>query len=306
MSRFCAICGKPISDKAPHFGMCLECYLKEHPLFELPDTFSLKICPNCFSYAKKQKWFDSKIKDIFSIVENSIQKFLLEPNFKEKEIKFNIFIDESSLDYNSKDLIQALNVKIKGTYAKNSDIKHTEEMKINIDYELCDNCQKLMSGENYSSIIQIRVKSEKEFNLIKDILNQIQYFVEDIFKKDPKHYISKMVDQKYGVDLYLSTNELMNYIISFLKGKYPFLLKRSKKLVGRDSQKGKNIYRLKALIKFLPFDKNEILLINNTKFKVETILKNKVILKNQNGEKVSKKFNYFFNKRYKIINKTEI
>jgi len=306
MSRFCAICGKPISDKAPHFGMCLECYLKEHPLFELPDTFSFKICPNCFSYTKKQKWFDSNIKDIYSIIEESIQKFLLEPNFKNQKIEFQILIDQSSLIYTSKDLLQALNVKIIGTHAENSDIKHTEEIKVHIDYELCNNCQKLMSGENYSSIIQIRVRSEKEFNFIKEILKQIQYFVEDLFKRDPKHFISKMIDQKYGVDLYLSTNELMNYIISFLRGKYPFLLKRSKKLVGRDSQKGKNIYRLKTLVKFLPFDKNDILLINNTKFKVETILKNKVILKNQNSEKISKKFNYFFNKRYKIINKTEI
>lgn len=306
MSRFCAICGKQISDKTPHFGMCMKCYLKEYPLFELSDTFSLKICLNCLNYAKKQKWYNSERKDIYSIIQESIQKFLLEPQFKDQEIDFQMCIDESSLQYTSRDLIQMLILKITGTLAKNSEIKHTQEVKVIINYDLCNNCQKLRRGDYYSSIIQIRVRSENEFDFIKEILKEIQYFVEEIFKKDPKHYISKIIDQKYGVDLYLSTNELMNYIISYLKGKYPYLLKRSKKLVGRDSQKGKNIYRLKALVKFLPFTKDDILLINNTKFKVETILNNKVILKNQIGEKISKKFNYFFNKRYKIINKTEI
>jgi len=38
-NRFCAICGINLGKEDPHFGMCLECYLKEHPLFELPDHF---------------------------------------------------------------------------------------------------------------------------------------------------------------------------------------------------------------------------------------------------------------------------
>ena len=54
--RFCAICGKPIDNTAPHFGMCQNCYLKENPLFELPSTLSFKICIDCGSYSKKEEW----------------------------------------------------------------------------------------------------------------------------------------------------------------------------------------------------------------------------------------------------------
>ena len=56
VNRFCAICGKNLDENAPHFGMCLNCYLKEHPLFELPNRFSFKTCIDCGSYSIKEEW----------------------------------------------------------------------------------------------------------------------------------------------------------------------------------------------------------------------------------------------------------
>ena len=90
--------------------------------------------------------------------------------------------------------------------------------------------------------------------------------MEKLHLKDNRQYITKLEDQKNGVDLYLSTNELMNQIIKFLSSNYHFLLKRTKKLVGRDSQKGRNLYRLKSLVKFLPINKNDIILFENKNF----------------------------------------
>jgi NMD protein affecting ribosome stability and mRNA decay len=294
MARFCAICGKTITDKAPHFGMCLECYLKEHPLFELPESFSFKICQNCLSYAKKNKWTKTEAQDFEDIIKDALSRFLLENIPTEKKIQFKVNINHSSIEYTSKNLIQALNANIIGAYAENSKIRHTQKMRVHVNYELCKNCERLMSGTYFSSIIQIRVKNENEFDFLKDVLEEIQAYVEDLFQEDPKQYISKIVNQKYGVDLYLSTNELMGYIISFLRGKYQFLLKKSKKLIGRDSQGGKNIYRFKVLIKFLPFEKNDVIMINNEKFTIKAILKNKVVMINNEGEKISKKFEFFF------------
>ena len=129
--------------------------------------------------------------------------------------------------------------------------------------------------------------------------------MEKLNEKDRKQYISKIEDQKFGVDLYLSTNELMNYIIKFLKSNYHFILKRSKKLVGRDSQKGRNLYRLKSLIKFLPINKNDIILIDNQKYIVESLSKNKVVLRNEQGTKLIKEYPYFFSNKILIKNRTE-
>lgn len=301
VNRFCAICGKDISKQdSPHFGMCLECYLEENPLFNIAEEFTFKICSNCLSYSKKERWIEPEIQDIHSVIEAGIRKFLLEPSFKDENIDFQIRFDESSFEYTAKNLISHLDTIVKGTLVKNPEIIHSQVVRVNIKYELCKICQKIRTG-GYISILQIRVSDESQFDLIQESLMKIQKYVESLFNKDKRQFISKMTDQKYGVDLYLSTNDLLNYIISFLRGKYHFILKRTKKLVGRDSQEGKNVYRLKALVKFLPFSQSDQIKINEEIYNVENILKNQVILKKKNGQKITKRFKYFFNKPCKII-----
>lgn len=294
-NRFCAICGKKIDESAPHYGMCLECYLKENPLFTLQKNFSINVCLDCLSYSKKQQWYEPEIKDIFYIIEEAINSFILKSLLKNDTIQFEIEFDHNSFEYSSKDLLRTLKVIIVGKLKEKPRINHKEEIGVNINYELCDNCQKIRGGSYYTAILQLRVRKDQDFNLINEVLNEIQKYTEKLFDKDPRHFISEVKDQKYGVDLYLSTNEIMNYLISFLNNKYHFLLKRSKKLVGRDNQKGKNIYRIKTLLKFLPINKGDIILIDKgKKFVIDTILKNKIILKDHKGEKITKDFQYFF------------
>ncbi|TFF98264.1 MAG: hypothetical protein EU547_02075 [Promethearchaeota archaeon] len=302
VNRFCAICGKKISkNESPHFAMCLECYLKENPLFKIPENFTFKVCLDCLSYSKGEHWIQPETQDIYTIIEKGIKKFVLEPSFKEDNIRFQINLIDSSFEYTSKNLLKSLNILIKGALKSNPKIKHSQKMGVNIKYELCKNCEKIRTG-GFNSILQIRVIDDSYFDLIQESFNKIQHYVESLFKKDNKQFISQIKDQKYGIDLYLSTTELLNYIISFLKAKYHFLLKRTKKLIGRDSQKGKNLYRLKALVKFLPFSPNDTLKIEDEFFIVDNILRNKVILRKKNGEKITKRFQYFFDK-HPIIKK---
>lgn len=296
-NRFCAICGKKLDTRAPHFGMCLKCYLNDNPLFEIPKRFSLNICIDCGSYSKKDIWIESSKNELFSIIDEAIKNYMLKPILKKRGIEFSLSFDENSFIYSSKDLLKSLEVIVVGFLREDFNVKHQQIVKLNLDYTLCKNCTNLRGGTYYVSIIQLRVKNESQFDLIKNALDQINNHVDLIFVKDHKQYISKIEDQKHGVDLYLSTNELMNYIIKFLKGKYQFLLKRTKKLVGRDSQKGRNLYRLKALIKFLPVSKNDEVLIDNQNYIVENITKNKIILRSKNNTKLIKDYSYFFNEK---------
>ena len=88
-----------------------------------------------------------------------------------------------------------------------------------------------------------------------------------------------------------------------MRNRFHFILKRTKKLVGRDIQKGKNIYRLKALVKFLPFRKNDIIEIENQKYIIDNITKNKIVLKTDDNQKLVKSYSFFFTQRniFKII-----
>ncbi|MHA1671562.1 MAG: NMD3-related protein [Promethearchaeota archaeon] len=297
---FCAICGKDIDDNAPHFGMCFECYLKEHPLFELSKSFHIKVCFDCGKYSKKENWFNSASGDINEIINDALHRFLLNPVNKNESIEFKIILDENSFIYSSKDLLVSLEVKIIGWLKENQSILHEEDVTVKIDYELCKNCTNMRGGMYFLSILQIRVSNPIHFNIIDTIIDETYAYTEKIFQKDDRQYISKLVEHKNGVDLLLSTNELMNRIISYLKSKYYFEQKRTKKLVGRDTQKGRNLYRLKTLIRLLPFEKNDLIMINNDIYNVESISKNKVILRDQLDNKVVKNFSYFFNEKINI------
>ena len=295
-NRFCAICGKELVQQDPHFGMCLSCFLKEHPLFELPDRLSINICLDCGSYSKKDTWIEPVDNELFSIIEEGVQKFLLKP--KIEDINFSMSLIEDSFIFSSKDLLKSLDVEILGILKKNSNIRHNQIVSLNLNHMLCKNCTNLRGGTYFIAIIQLRVRDEEEFDLIKEVLEEINTYAEILFEKDHRHYISKIEDQKYGVDLYLSTNELMNYLIKFLKLKYYFILKRTKKLVGRDIQKGRNLYRLKTLIKFLPITNKDVIIIGDEYYNVENITKNKVILRNENNTKLIKNYSYFFNEKF--------
>ena len=296
--RFCAICGSEIDENAPHFGMCLNCYLEENPVFELPKSYNFKLCIDCLKYSKKEEWYEPAKKEIFPVIEEVLTRFLLKNYTKQGLIAFSFSFDK--LIYSSRNLLTALNVIITGKMTENQKFTHQETLRVIIDYELCKNCANLRGGMYYLSIVQLRVKDKTQFGMIKEVLDDISLLVENLFSRDEKQYIAKIEDQPLGVDLYLSTNELMNRIISHIKAKRQFLLKRSKKLVGRDSQKGRNIYRLKALIRFLPFRKNEYILINDSKYLIENLTKNRVMLRDEKQTKLVKNFSFFFDNKVKI------
>ncbi|NVM45675.1 MAG: hypothetical protein HWN79_12240 [Candidatus Lokiarchaeota archaeon] len=296
--RFCAICGSELDENAPHFGMCLNCYLEENPLFELPKSYNFRLCMDCFKYSKKEEWFEPAENEIFLVIEEVLTRFLLKKYTRQGLIAFSFSFDK--LIYSSRNLLTSLDVIISGEMAGNHKFTQQETLRVIIDYDLCKNCTNLRGGMYYLSIVQLRVNDKTQFGIIKDVLDDISLLVENLFSRDEKQYIAKIEDQLLGVDLYLSTNELMNRIISHIKVKRQFILKRTKKLVGRDSQKGRNIYRLKALIKFMPFRKNEYILINDSKYLIENFTKNRVILRDEKQTKLVKNFSFFFDDKVTI------
>ena len=105
-NKFCAICGKSLPENNPHFGFCLDCYLSENPLFELPKNFSFNICFDCGSYSKKEIWSEPSENEIQCIISETLQQYLLNPISKKNKINFSIFFDKESYIFSSKDLLK--------------------------------------------------------------------------------------------------------------------------------------------------------------------------------------------------------
>lgn len=294
--RFCAICGKDIDETAPHFGMCLDCYLKEHPLFELPENFELKICNYCGKFSKKEIWIQSDSYEPLDIINEAIEKLLLKQIKNEALIHFKVIPEDESFIYSSRGFLVNLNLRILGELIKNPEIHSEQVLSVKVSYELCKNCSNLKGGTYFTSILQLRMNAE-DFEFLDLVIKNVTDYVVKLFEKDDKQYISNTIKQKNGFDLYLSTNELLNYIISYMRANYHFGLKRTKKLVGRDHQRGKNIYRLKAVIRFLPFNKNDYISIDNQIFYVENVKDRSVILRDKTNKRIIKDYEYFFNEK---------
>jgi len=110
--RFCAICGKDLDKNAPHYSMCMNCYLKENPLFELPSTFSLNICGDCGSFTKSEEWIESESEDLFLIINEALNKYVLKKYLKNDAIEFDFVVDDDSLEYSSNNNLKALSLNI--------------------------------------------------------------------------------------------------------------------------------------------------------------------------------------------------
>ena len=179
-NRFCAICGQAVDDTAPHFGMCLKCYLLEHPLFELLPKLSLKICIDCGSYSKKEEWIIPNENEENSIISEAIFRYLLRPSKNQKNIVFNLEIDESSCKYSSNDLIRSAEVNISGALKSNKTITHKQTISINIGHELCKNCTNLRGGTYFLAIIQLRVKDDTFFDFLNLVIDDLNNYVEKL------------------------------------------------------------------------------------------------------------------------------
>ena len=88
--------------------MCLTCYIKEVPLFQIPKKINIKLCIDCGSYSKKEEWIKSTQDDILLIIKEAISRILLKKYLKKEMINFSILIDENTITFSSKDLINTI------------------------------------------------------------------------------------------------------------------------------------------------------------------------------------------------------
>ena len=130
--RFCAICGSELDENAPHFGMCLNCYLEENPLFELPKSYNFRMCMDCLKYKKKEEWFEPANAEIFSAIVEVLNRFLLKNYTKQGLITFSFSFDK--LTYSSQNHLTSLDVIIEGNMIGNKKFSHQETLRVIIDY----------------------------------------------------------------------------------------------------------------------------------------------------------------------------
>lgn len=125
----------------------------------------------------------------------------------------------------------------------------------------------------FEGVLQIRAKSMK-----------IIEFVENCIEKDKKTAISKISKVTGGYDYYLTNQKYLRNISNKLKESFNGEVVFSKKLFTRNKLTQKEVYRVNALFREIPYKKGDIIEIREEKYEI-LLIGNDISLRNQKTKK---------------------
>lgn len=219
LEKTCPSCGK---SKGAFIGsFCVQCYLKEKKVLELPEKLEIWHCKRCDKISYRGKWREQSSAIIEEIVKNSI---------KPKEIEN----EKISMELEPKEKgATAAKIKINGEI-QGKKITLEKEMLLVPKETQCDPCMRVLSYY-HEGILQIRFKDNKDVERKKDsILREIEQFLSTESKKDPLAVLIDVVGAKNGFDVLISSKKATRKIAAKLASKYNSTEKVSYSLVGLD------------------------------------------------------------------------
>jgi len=267
---FCVDCGE--EKEIFRDGSCLQCYFKNHTFTKGPDVFDIPHCVHCDAYKYKNLWHYDSFND--TLIKYIKQNFSISRELK--DISFSINCDDE-------ENIKACSIDIIGLL-EGQTISEPHTITVRIKQNVCDVCSRQFGGY-HEAIMQIRPGNRKISN---DKLVDIQWFVEDhinvIQKKNKNLFLSDMGREHGGLDFFLSDKQAAFTIIKKIQEKYGGYITTSSKNVG--IKDGKQLYRDTYLLRFLHFEKGDILKFEESYFFVSKISRNNIhLIKLDSNEK---------------------
>jgi nonsense-mediated mRNA decay protein 3 len=229
-------------------SVCKDCFFETFKLFELPLVLHVRVCSSCGAYFHKSKWEDigNLEEAVLKAVENAIfihsEAEDVEIYLKPREVTPFIYIVRAEVD----------------AVVRDEPIHAEAETEVRILRTACDICSR-ESGGYFEAIIQIRAAgrfpTEEERKRCSAIAREA---MEGMRKKgDRLAFISSVLEQKEGVDLYMgsmnASRQVCRLIISELGGNFS----ESPTLVGMKD--GKNLYRITFAVRLPEFRPGDVI-----------------------------------------------
>lgn len=263
---FCPDCGS--TDKEMIDGVCIDCFLKNFNMIEIPETISVTICKHCNSRLEEGKWSESN---------------LIEEEIIYRTLERNITINTPTKN----EIIDLEIVQIKGTTAKCSviakgdvyDVPISEEHEVDVKIKrtVCPTCSKIQSGY-YESVIQFRadtreIKAE-EFEIADTIVNKT---LNNQYKNDKLAYCPQVAKLKEGKDYYIGSLKSGRKVANALKYEFGGVIKESPRLISEDKSTGKGLYRIWISVRIPEFEIGDFVKNEDKILQIKDIGKNRVL-----------------------------
>ena len=263
---FCPECGS--TDKEMIGDICIDCFLKEFQMIEIPKRIEVQICSHCNSKLEEGKWKDEFIPEE-EIIYRALERNIKIADEVENEI-INLEIDQ-----------------IKGTLANcyvevigevhGTRIEETHDSEVKISKTVCPTCSKVQSGY-YETVVQFRADSREikteEYAKADEIVERT---LTKQSKSDKLAYCPQIAKLKEGYDYYIGSFKSGHKVAEALKEEFGGIIKESPRLISEDKSTGKGLYRVWISVRIPEFELNDFIKFEDKVLQVKSITKNSVV-----------------------------
>ena len=263
---FCPECGS--TDKEMVGDICIDRFLKEFQMIELPKRIEVQICSHCNSKLEEGKWS--------------------EENIPEEEIIYRALERNISIaDEVSNEIINLEIDQIKGTLANcfvevtgevhGVQIEETHDCEVKIQKTVCPSCSKMQSGY-YETVVQFRADKREikpeEYAKADEVVERTLIKQS---KNDKLAYCPQIAKLKEGYDYYIGSFKSGKKVAESLKEEFGGIIKESPRLISEDKSTGKGLYRIWISVRIPEFETNDFIKYADKIIQVHSISKNSFV-----------------------------
>lgn len=256
---FCLLCNK---EEKLYGGLCKSCYLKEFEPVKVPEYATFTVCSHCGATLKHDKWVESAYYDD-EIINDAIRKDI-EINDEVENIEINTeIVNNRGTMYDC--IIHAYYQILDDSLEKDY------EIEVKVEKGVCPDCSKFYSGY-YEAVIQLRADDRKlDEKEIQSADEFISSEIQRLCKTNKLAYVSERIVLKEGIDYQVGSHNAAHKIVVNLQKQFGGIITESRKIVGRDKSKSRDLYRSWISIRLPSFHKDDFIEYNNNIIKIEKI-----------------------------------
>ena len=263
---FCPECGS--TDKEMIGDVCIDCFLKEFQMIEIPKNIDIQICSHCNSKLEEGKWIDEFIPEE-EIIYRALERNIKIADEVSNEI-INLEIDQI------KGTIADCFVEVTGE-VHGVQIEETHETQVKIRKTVCPTCSKVQAGY-YETVIQFRadrreIKPE-EYAKADEVVERTLIKQS---KVDKLAYCPQIAKLKEGYDYYIGSFKTGKKVAEALKEEFGGIIKESPRLISEDKSTGRGLYRIWISVRIPEFEISDFIRYDNKIMQIKSISKNSFV-----------------------------
>ncbi|WP_455646197.1 60S ribosomal export protein NMD3 [Methanosphaera sp.] len=244
---FCILCN---SEEKLYEGLCKSCYLKEFELIKVPEYAKFTVCSHCGATLKHEKWVQTGYYDD-EIINDAIHKDI-QINDKLKNVDITTEIT------NNRGTVYECILHAYGEII-DEPIEKTYPIEVKVEKGVCPDCSKFHSGY-YEAVIQLRADDRKLDDYeIREADEFIANEIQRICKTNKLAYVTERIVLKEGIDYQVGSYNAAHKIAVNMQKQFGGVITESRKIVGHDKSRSRDLYRTWLSVRLPAFHRNEFI-----------------------------------------------